>query len=65
MRLEAKKLLYDIQQAVVQVMEFTSGKTFDDYLADPLLRAGVERSASEKTVKSSPSETSSFTGTRT
>lgn len=40
---KARALLYDIQQAGMLVKRFTSGKSFDDYAADPLLRAGVER----------------------
>ena len=43
MRLEAKKYLYDIQQAASRLKEFTSGATFQIYLTDALLRSGVER----------------------
>lgn len=43
MRLESKKYLLDIQHAASQASEFVSGRTFDDYLATALLRAGVER----------------------
>jgi uncharacterized protein with HEPN domain len=43
MRLEAKKCLYDIQQAVDLLAEFTAGKTFADYERDAMLRAAVER----------------------
>lgn len=43
MRREAKKLLYDIHQAGVWLGEYTAGKTFEDYLKERLLRAGVER----------------------
>jgi len=43
MRLEAKKYLYDIQQAVRLLTAFTAGKHFEDYAADAMLRAAVER----------------------
>jgi uncharacterized protein with HEPN domain len=43
MRLEAKKYLFDIQQAAGLLTEFTSGKTFADYSRDAMLRAAVER----------------------
>ncbi len=35
--LEVRKYLYDILQACDLVTEFTEGKTFDDYAADPML----------------------------
>ena len=43
MRLESRKYLFDIQQAVKLLKEFTSGKTLSDYEADAMLRAAVER----------------------
>jgi uncharacterized protein with HEPN domain len=43
MRLEALKYLYDVQKACRHLSSFVSGKTFDDYVADVLLRSGVER----------------------
>lgn len=43
MKLEAKKVLEDIRQSAVKIMEFTEGKTIDDYESDALLRSGVER----------------------
>ena len=43
MRLDAKKYLYDIQQALALLTKFTAGKEFGDYVGDPMLRAAVER----------------------
>lgn len=43
MRLEARKYLYDIQQAAARISEFTSGKRFEDYRNEAMLRAAVER----------------------
>lgn len=43
MRLEAKKYLFDIRQAVAEIGAFTRGKTFADYSSDSMLRAAVER----------------------
>jgi uncharacterized protein with HEPN domain len=42
-RLEVRKYLFDIQQACELLLEFTRGKCFADYSADPLLRSAVER----------------------
>jgi uncharacterized protein with HEPN domain len=43
MQLEARKALHDIREAARRITEFTSGKTFDDYLKDAILRSAVER----------------------
>ncbi len=43
MQAEAKKYLYDIQQAAQRLTEFTASKRFEDYHQDPMLRAAVER----------------------
>jgi len=43
MRIEAKKYLYDIQEAVLRLTAFTAGKGFSDYERDAMLRAAVER----------------------
>ncbi len=43
MPLEPKKYLYDIQEAASRIVDFTSGKTLDDYRANAMLRSAVER----------------------
>ena len=43
MRSESRKFLFDIQTAAKQLDEFTRGKSFTDYSADPMLRSAVER----------------------
>jgi uncharacterized protein with HEPN domain len=43
MRLETKKLLFDVQEAAALIASFVSGKSFTDYLRDPMLRSAVER----------------------
>lgn len=43
MRLEAKKYLYDIQQAASWIADFTAGKRFEDYRNNAMLRSAVER----------------------
>jgi uncharacterized protein with HEPN domain len=40
---EAAKYLWDAQSAAERITRFTSGRSFDDYLADEMLRAAVER----------------------
>jgi len=70
MRLEIKKYLFDIQRAAALVMEFASGKAFDDYAADPMLRAAVERQfeiigeALARLSRLDPELTSQSSGTR-
>jgi len=43
MQLKAKKYLEEIRQAADRIVQFTEGKSFDDYTRDTLLRSGVER----------------------
>jgi uncharacterized protein with HEPN domain len=43
MQLETEKLLFDVQRACELLEQFVHGKTLQDYLADALLRSGVER----------------------
>jgi uncharacterized protein with HEPN domain len=43
MQLKIKAYLYDIQQAVRLLTEFTTGKSYDDYAVDAMLRSAVER----------------------
>jgi uncharacterized protein with HEPN domain len=40
---EAAKYLFDIAEHPARLQRFVGGKTFDDYAADELLRAAVER----------------------
>ena len=41
MRIEARKLLYDMQRAAALLTEFTAGKTFADYECDAMTAAGT------------------------
>ena len=43
MRHEARRYLFDVAQAADLIAQFTAGKAFVDYQADPMLRAAVER----------------------
>jgi len=43
MRVESKKHLDDLRRAASAILDFTRGKTFEDYAADALLRSAVER----------------------
>jgi uncharacterized protein with HEPN domain len=43
MRLESKKFLEDIRSASAEIIEFTSGVTFDDYENNRMLQSAVER----------------------
>jgi len=43
MRLEARKYLLDVQVATDRIGRFTQGKSFEQYLADEMLRSAVER----------------------
>lgn len=43
MRLEAKKYLYDIEEAAELIADFTAGKAFTEYEGDAMLRSAVER----------------------
>jgi uncharacterized protein with HEPN domain len=43
MQPESLKFVHDMQTAGRRVLEFTHGKTIDDYNADVLLRSAVER----------------------
>lgn len=43
MRLEARKYLHDVQIAADRIARFCAGKSFENYLADEMLRSAVER----------------------
>ena len=43
MRLEARKYLFDVQEAAELVSQFTAGKDFAHYQQDPMLRLAIER----------------------
>ena len=43
MHLEPKKYLYDVREAALRIVDFTSGKTLDEYRGDAMLRSAVER----------------------
>ncbi|HUX27909.1 MAG TPA: DUF86 domain-containing protein [Terracidiphilus sp.] len=43
MRLEARKYLYDIQEASGLAAQFAAGKDFAGYQRDPMLRLAIER----------------------
>lgn len=43
MKLETKKLIYDLDQAIDLIINFTEGKRLVDYQDDVLLRSAVER----------------------
>ncbi len=43
LRTEVRKLLFDITRSCELLQQFTSGKSFEDYRADPFLRSAVER----------------------
>ena len=43
MPFEAKKYLFDIQQAGRRLLVFTNNKTKDDFMMDELLRSAMER----------------------
>ncbi len=40
---EIFKHLHDVKEAALAIIRFVSGKSFDDYVDDELLRSGVER----------------------
>lgn len=40
---DATKYLWDAKEAAARIARFAQGKSLDDYLADELLRAAIER----------------------
>jgi len=43
MRLESRKLLEDVRQAIGLILQFAAGRTVQDYSENALLRSGIER----------------------
>ena len=43
MRRDARVYLWDARAAVEQILEFTRGRSLEDYLGDAMLRSAVER----------------------
>lgn len=43
MRRDPRAYLWDAQAAAVRILEFTRGRTIEEYLRDAMLRAAVER----------------------
>ncbi len=43
MELESRKYLYDMSQAARLLVQFSEGRTFQEYIEDPMLRSAVER----------------------
>jgi len=43
MKLQSKKHLFDAAQACQRIIQFTAGKSAEDYVADVYLRSAVER----------------------
>ena len=43
MQRDPRTFLWDAREAAEAILEFTVGKTFDDYAADRMLRSAVER----------------------
>ena len=43
MKLQTRKLLYDIDHALGLIKEFTHNKQFEDYTTNAMLRSAVER----------------------
>jgi uncharacterized protein with HEPN domain len=39
----AGKYLWDVQRAIERIVQFTVGRSFDDYLTDEMLSAAIER----------------------
>jgi uncharacterized protein with HEPN domain len=70
MALEAKTILEDIRQAADLAARFTTGKTREDYIGDPLLQAAVERKfeiigeAVQRLAKTAPGIASRITDAR-
>lgn len=68
---DVRVLLHDMLRAADAIIEFTDGRTFDDYAADLMLRSAVERQfeilgeAMSRTLKAEPAIEDALVDART
>ena len=43
MQPDSAKLLWDMRSAIERIQRFAAGKSFEDYVADDMLRSAIER----------------------
>ncbi|MEA2599092.1 MAG: hypothetical protein QOF89_84 [Acidobacteriota bacterium] len=57
MRLEVRKYLFDMHEAVELIVRFTDGQSLEEYGADAMMRSAVERQFdAEVSLKEDPAE---------